>query len=86
MPLTLDADVRRHLADYLAGKSKLNAFEEWFVPNALSLAEEVGDQSVMDLIYEIELRLAEYSHGDWTSDELKSLFQSLVQPHAPSAP
>lgn len=74
--------IRAHLAMYLAGDCSLEAFEDWFVPHALSLVEESGDPGADELTYEIELRLAEFSHGDWTEPELKELLHPLAAQHS----
>lgn len=74
-------EIRRHLAAYLAGRCSLEAFEEWFVPHALSIAEESVDAEVQEMTYEIELRLAEFSNGDWAEDELRGMLRPLVEPY-----
>jgi hypothetical protein len=78
MDVPLASQLRTHLASYLRDQSSLKAFEDWFVPNALSVAEETGDHATGELIYEIELRLAEFSHGDWDESDLKRLLQPLI--------
>ena len=80
----LDRQIRLCLANYLAGKSSLREFEEWFVPHALSVVEEHGSQVAEDLTYDIELRLAEFSSGGWTEDELKDLLRPLTKPQTTS--
>ena len=78
MEAPLAEHIRTRLASYLAGDHTLEEFEDWFVPNALSRVEEMGDRDLDGLIYEIELRLSEFSHGDWSEGELKRLLQPVV--------
>ena len=50
------------------------------MPHALSVVEEHGSQVAEDLTYDIELRLAEFSGGGWTEEELKDLLRPLAEP------
>jgi hypothetical protein len=79
MAQSLESQIRAHLASYVDSKCSLEAFEHWFVPNALSAVEDTDEPDLDQLIYEVELRLAEFSHGDHTEDELKELLQPLAQ-------
>jgi hypothetical protein len=36
------------------------------------------DDDLSQIVYEIELRLAEYSNGDWSEDELKGLLNFII--------
>ena len=67
--------IRKQLSKYLTGGTTLESFEEWFVPNALTAVEESGDPEAEALTYGIELRLAEFSDGGWTEDELRGLLR-----------
>lgn len=73
----LDLAIREQLARYLAGEISLPEFQEWFVPRAWNI-EKQGSPAAGDLAHEVELRLAEFSNGDWTEDELKSKLRPLV--------
>ena len=37
------------------------------------------NQNAINMAYEIELRLAEYSNGYWDEDELKQIFRPLIE-------
>ena len=77
MPSSLENEIREHLAQYLDGRATLDAFEEWFAPLIWNI-ENAGDPGAEALAYEIELRLAERTHGHRTEDELRSSFESAL--------
>lgn len=56
----------------------LRTFEEWFISDTWTV-ERAGDQATLDLVYQIELDLAEHSNGHRTEDELRGLFVELLQ-------
>ncbi len=61
---------RRKLAAYLAGGMSLRAFNDWFVPSSWKILPTASDE-LREFIYEIKLRLAEYSSGHWTKSQLR---------------
>lgn len=69
------------LACYLAGKTSLQQFDEWFVPAAWNVTP-ASDPEAADLVGEIYLRVAEYTNGDWDEEELKG----LLRPHVNRIP
>lgn len=71
-----DLGIREKLAKYLAGEISLSTFQEWFVPRAWNI--EKRDPAAVELAHEIDLRLAEFSNGDWTEEELKSKLRPLA--------
>ena len=73
----LSLRIRRELSRCLAGQTSLHQFARWLAPITLATFENAHGEAV-ELIAEIELRLAEYSNGDWTEEELRRLFRSLV--------
>jgi hypothetical protein len=68
-----DISLRIQLARYLTGEISLPEFRRWFLPTIWDLAED--DQLLSPLARRVELRLAEYSNGHWTEDDLKHLFE-----------
>lgn len=78
MQSSLDLEIREWLARYLAGEISLRAFQEWFLPIAWNV-EESENPGAVELAYDIELRLFEFSNGDWTEDELRRLLRPFVQ-------
>jgi hypothetical protein len=71
-------EIRTHLGRYLSGKSSLRQFREWFDVETWGLAAE-PDSPARQVAGEIELRLAEFTNGHLTEDELRTLLQALLQ-------
>ncbi|MBI4507981.1 MAG: hypothetical protein HY691_20840 [Chloroflexi bacterium] len=78
MPPPLDVQIRAYVARYLSGDLTLRELQEWLAPVSWNI-HRAGNQTAMDLAYDIELSLAEYTNGDWTEDELKDLLRPLVE-------
>src|SRR5215469_1451233 len=78
MAYSLDFNIRERLATYLANEISLSEFEDWFFPETWDV-DQVDDLALLNLVYGIKLRLAEFSHGDWTEDELRSLLRPFIQ-------
>jgi len=76
---TVDIEIRERLSDYIAGRITLRQFQEWFVPVAWDLAEKPDELSIAS---EVEARLAEFTSGHWTEQELKEILGSS----GPAAP
>lgn len=70
-------EIRDQLARYIAGHVSLNAFRDWFAPQAWNIDQRV-DTATARMVHEIDLVLAEFDHGDWTEEEVKRLFTSLI--------
>jgi hypothetical protein len=70
MPDSLDQEIRQQLARYLAGELALADFEGW-------LASVSWDEP-SELAGEVTLRIAEFTSGDWTEDELRARLQPLA--------
>jgi hypothetical protein len=86
MSHSLAYNIREQLADYLAGKNSLREFEDWFFSETWDIDEidNTDNQTLVDLanlVYAIKLRLAEFSHGDWTEAELHSMLHSILEKH-----
>lgn len=70
-------ELKNKLGDYIAGRVSLEEFEDGFV--SLLLDEESKKDSILyQGVYDIELKLAEYSNGYWTENELKEHLHSLL--------
>src|SRR5437870_1018722 len=74
----VELEIREQLARYLSGKIALQAFRDWFLPEAWNIDQRAGAASA-GLAHEVELLLSEFEHGDWTEDELKRRFRSLLE-------
>jgi hypothetical protein len=75
---SLDNEIREKLASYLVGEISLEEFEDWFVPASWNVGQG-KNQSAINMVYEIELRLSEYSDGFRNEDELRSLLKPLLE-------
>ena len=69
--------LRSKLARYLLGRMSLKAFREWLIPASWGMADAVPTK-LQDLVYDIELRIIEYTNGHWTEDELKEKLRPFV--------
>ena len=89
MKMTTSApDIRSWLRRYVSGDVSLTEFAKRFTRAAWSVSERGGDAE-RELVYEVELRLAEFSNGDWTESELRDLLRPVATTYvvglAPSA-
>lgn len=78
MPTPTASDVRAHIAAYLAGECSLDEFCAWLVPATWSV-DPAADQELQNIVGEVELRMAEFDHGDWSEEELRAHFARLVR-------
>src|SRR5260370_36704832 len=69
--------VRTKLVKYLTGTKSLRAFRRWFVPATWDIGEG-APVGMRKLVYEIKLRLAEYSNGHWSESELRAKLLSVA--------
>lgn len=76
MPQDLELDIRERLGQYVQDETSLEEFESWFVPSSWNV-HQAEDRGLQDLVYEIELRLSEFSSGHWTEQELKHLLSRI---------
>ncbi len=77
MKSRLDLEIRDRLASYLVGEISLKDFEDWFVPVSWNIIHS-GNLSAINLVYEVELWLAEFSDGYWSETELKEHCKPLL--------
>ena len=78
MSYPLDFSIRERLASYVANETSLREFEDWFFPETWD-ADQLDNMALTNLVYGIKLRLAEFSHGDWTEKELRTLLRTFVE-------
>lgn len=74
----LDIQIREQLSRYLAHEISLDQFQDWFVSSTWSV-HQTANEIAIELSDEIELRLAEFSNGDWTAEELRAQLKHLVE-------
>lgn len=77
MEHSLDVQIRYKLMSYLLGEISLQSFEDWFVPSSWNV-DQSKNQDAINMVYEIELRLAEFSNGHRSEEELKDFLRPLV--------
>jgi len=80
MSYSLDFNIHEKLAEYLAGEISLREFEDWFFPETWDI-DQIDNLALANLVNGIKLRLAEFSNGDWTEAELRSLLRPFFEKH-----
>jgi len=78
MNSNLDLIIRGELIRYLVGEISLRDFQNWFVSATWNL-EETHNSLAQELASEIQLKLAEYTNGHWSEEELRRILRPLVQ-------
>jgi len=73
-----ESEIREQLARYLAGQSTLNEFQDWFVPRSWNFHKN-ADPSLQRLVSSVELAIAEFTNGDWSSQELRGILNLLLK-------
>lgn len=84
MQHSLEFEIRDRLAAYLAGETSLRDFEDWFFPKTWDV-DKLDDPALLDLVYQIKLDWAEFSNGDWSEKDLRSMLRSLAEKFTISA-
>ncbi len=74
----IDVEIRNKLAQYLASAISLRAFQEWFVPLTWDI-QNTQCLHVLDLVYGIELKIAEYTNGHLSEDDLRQALSPMVE-------
>lgn len=72
--------IDEHLQRYLRGEDSLAEFEAWLVPQTWDLSPQ-EDREGHERSTAIVLRIAEFTNGDWTEDQLREALIAL--PPAP---
>lgn len=75
-----EADIYEALVRFLAGEISLDDFEDWFVQQSWNMDLD-SDESAQQLASAIELKLAEYSNGHLSNNELSSFFREISKSH-----
>ena len=74
-----------HLVDYLTHREDLTAFRNWFDSATWDLHATGIETNSADLAAEVELRLAEFTNGHWSEEELRRKLQPLLQTIIPTS-
>lgn len=77
MRLWLRFRIRKHLREYVDHRISLGQFRDWFDLETWDIIDKVP-RATQELAGAIELRLAEFTSGHLTEDELRALFSSLL--------
>ena len=83
MDESLELEIREHLQRYLDGTNSLQEFEQWFVTRTWNV-EQLNLPGSARLTHEINLRLAEYTIGHRSLDDLNDLLRSMLASAAPT--
>lgn len=73
---SLTQAIEARLERYLRGEDSLSDFEAWLVPETWDISPQ-SDRAAHDLATAITLRIAEFTNGDWTEDELRDALTKL---------
>lgn len=74
----LDQEVRSKLFQLMTGLLPLRDFQRWFALVAWELG--AGSPEAHPLTRRVELRLAEYTNGDWSESQLLNELGGLIRP------
>lgn len=80
-PHSLFNELTHKLSRYVRDEITLQTFHSWFAP-VLWKIETSGEPDAEELAYDLTLRLSEYSHGQWSEPQLKTILRDLV--HVPA--
>jgi hypothetical protein len=76
----LSQQIGVELGRYLRGERTLREFYHWFMPASWDVHRHEDPQAER-LVGEIGLKLAEYSAGHVTEDEIREEFEALLEEH-----
>ena len=76
--------IQEQLGRFVSGDLALEKFRDWFTPATWNIDDE-STEDARELSYEIEHRLAEFTHGDWDEQELKLLLRPFAERRSEAA-
>jgi hypothetical protein len=76
---SLTQAIEARLQRYFRGDDSLAEFEAWLVPKTWDISPQ-SDRAAHELATAITLRIAEFTNGDWTEDELRDVLAQLQRP------
>jgi hypothetical protein len=74
----MDTAIREWLSRYLRSEVSLRDFQRWFVPTTWDI-DRTDALAARELAALVDLRLAEYTSGFWSEDELRQLLRRAVE-------
>lgn len=75
--MQLDLEIHNQLVRYVAQEISAEQFRDWFDVATWDV-EQSGNRTAQELAGEIELRLAEFSSGHLTEEELRAKLRPLI--------
>jgi hypothetical protein len=78
MDTALLTELQDRLLAYVRGQITLRMFEEWFVPVTWDVHDE-DDARLVALRNLIDARIAGYTSGDWTEEELRDFLRPIAE-------
>jgi hypothetical protein len=79
MKSDLLSDIREQLRRYLANEISLDEFRHWFDVETWDIIDKCPP-ATQQFAGEIELRIAEFTNGHRTEDDLRTMLQPLLAP------
>lgn len=70
----LKQSIRNKCADFMASRIDLESFHEWLAPIVWDI-EDRNDPDAQELVYSIELAIAEFSAGHRSENELREVMR-----------
>ncbi len=78
MWVSLGPEITSRLHEYLSGSISREQFEDWFHPTVLDLdLHDWPDDA--NLVWAIKLRLAEFSNGHMSEDDLRTALREITK-------
>src|SRR5688572_22993636 len=74
-----EREARHRAAEYVTGAISLSDLEMWLAPVVWAL-NETSDPQLRALVSSIELKIAEYTGGAWSQEQLKAFIQEIAVP------
>ena len=84
MKSSLYLTIQEQLRRFVAGELSFDAFRDWFTPATWDI-DNTNTDDARELSYEIEHRLAEFTHGDWDEQELRLLLRPFAERRSEAA-
>jgi hypothetical protein len=79
-----DYEIRDRIAAYLLGELTLDEFQHWLIPRAWEASPgnaDLREPNALELLGDLELRLAEYTNGHLDESELQEALRTALKTH-----